>query len=102
MKIKILIGSFIGYFAAAIFNSLLLIIKETNPAVKTWLKVTFGHHWIGHGILTIIVFILVMLISLPIFKGEFNDKIAKIFLITFIILTLLSVFLIAGFYLSKL
>jgi len=34
-------------------------MKETNAGIKSWLKTTFGHHWIGHGILTILVFVLV-------------------------------------------
>ncbi len=27
-----------------------------------WLKTTFGHHWLGQGILTLLVFVLVTLV----------------------------------------
>lgn len=98
---RAVVSSTIGYIAAAIFNSLLVLVKETNKGVTAWLATTFGHHWIGHGILTLIVFILTTLISWFIFtnkKYESTDKVINRLTILLIVFTILSVAIIAGFY----
>ena len=34
---------------------MLVVVKEENKAVYNALKVAFGHHWVGHGIVTLIL-----------------------------------------------
>ena len=101
-KIKVAVGSVIGYAVTALFNGILVVIKETNTGVMNWLKITFGHHWIGHGILTILIFVFVTLIIMSVYKGELTDKLATKLIITVLVSTLLSVFIIAGFYMANL
>lgn len=102
-KIRIAVSSVIGYASAALFNGILVVIKETNTGVFNWLKTTFGHHWIGQGVLTILVFALVTLITMSAYKGnELTDKLSTKLVITTIISTLLSVFIITGFYITHL
>jgi len=50
-------GFGLAYAIAAIFNSLLMIAKESSEAVHDGLAAVFGHHWVGHGILDLIVFL---------------------------------------------
>ncbi|WP_225876094.1 hypothetical protein [Infirmifilum lucidum] len=93
------VSSIIGYIAAAMFNSILLVIKETNKSVFDWLKATFGHHWLGHGILTIAVFVLVTLLAwYAIRRYEPTDRDIGRLAILVVVFTALSVIIIAGFY----
>jgi small-conductance mechanosensitive channel len=101
-KSKLAFGSSVGYVITALFNAILVVAKESNEAFLTSLKTTFGHHWIGHGILVILVFIIATLILMTIYKGEFTDKTAKILTITIIVSTLLRFLIIAGFYITHL
>ena len=102
-KIKVAVSSVVGYASAALFNGILVVTKETNTGVFNWLKTTFGHHWIGQGILTILVFALVTLITMSLYKGnELTDKLSAKLIITTVVSTLLSIFIIASFYITHL
>ncbi len=102
-RVRLLIGAAIGYMPSALFNAILVVAKETNPALKGWLKTAFGHHWIGHGVLTLLVFIIATLIAIALYRGsEFTDKLSLRLTIAIIIITLASALIIAGFYLSAL
>ncbi len=46
----------LAFFIASIFSGALVIVKEENKAVYNALKAAFGHHWVGHGIVTLILF----------------------------------------------
>jgi hypothetical protein len=43
-RLGLFIGLVVGFAASSLFNALLVIIKETNKPVKSWLASTFGHH----------------------------------------------------------
>lgn len=101
---RIVIASIAGYVFAALFNAILVVAKETNENIESWLKITFGHHWIGHGILVILSFVLVTLLVYFAYskKVELEEKtITKLTILTLIV-TLLSVIIIAGFFASHL
>ncbi|MFA5072604.1 MAG: hypothetical protein WC539_01695 [Nitrospirota bacterium] len=51
-------GLGMAFFIASLFNALLIIVKENNPALKEWMQSLFGHHWTTHGIFVIIFFII--------------------------------------------
>jgi hypothetical protein len=98
-KGPIIFSSVIGYIVAAIFNAILVVIKETNKSVFNWLKVSFMHHWIGQGVLVIVVFIVVLLITMLVYKNiQFTDKLARRLGYMVVIATLISIIIIAGFY----
>jgi hypothetical protein len=65
-KSKLAFGSSVGYVITALINAILVVAKESNEAFQKSLATTFGHHWIGHGILVILVFMISTLISMPI------------------------------------
>lgn len=44
---------------SAVFITAITIIGELNPPIKNWLAETHGHHWVGKGIWTIILFVVV-------------------------------------------
>lgn len=42
----------------------IIIGADLVPALKNWLKETFFHHWIGKGVIAVIVFVISFLVSL--------------------------------------
>ncbi|MEB3755878.1 MAG: hypothetical protein GSR79_03355 [Desulfurococcales archaeon] len=98
MSLRVLVGSVIGYTTAALFNSVLFVLKESYEGVYLWLKDTFGHHWVGHGIVTLAVFIIVSLIGMSLFKGEeLEDNLASKMIASVVTSTILSLLIIMGF-----
>ena len=51
----------VGYGVAAavaiLCNTALTWVKEKNPAVNLWMKNLLGHHWITHGVLIVLLFL---------------------------------------------
>lgn len=52
----------LSYAIASLFNVLLVIVKENVPGVEDAMVAITGHHWVTHGLLDIIVFIVLGLI----------------------------------------
>lgn len=46
----------------SVFTALLVVAKESNEPLMTWMKTTSGHHWITHGIVTLALFVALGLI----------------------------------------
>lgn len=102
-KLSLLVGSVVGYIISALFNSFLVIAKETNEGIHEWLVSAFGHHWIGHGILVILVFILGTLVGMGIYRGEeLTDSLSQKLAMSVVAFTVISVLLIAGFFAAHL
>ncbi len=55
MKIKRTNSFILATIATVIFITLITIFAELLPALKEWLKSMFGHHWIGKGVLSIVL-----------------------------------------------
>ena len=99
-NIKLIFGGSIGYFIAALFNSILVILKESNESVEEFLVKTFGHHWVRHGILVIIVFIVFTFIGSLFYRGTGSTEgLVNKLIILIVIGTLLSLIIIIGFFL---
>lgn len=47
---------------ASMFTALLVVAKEMNAPLLSWMNATSGHHWVTHGILTLAVFVALGLI----------------------------------------
>ena len=47
----------VSYAITSIFNAILMIFKETYPAVQEGMVAITGHHWVKHGLLDVIVFV---------------------------------------------
>lgn len=56
-KIKLINSFSISASATVIFVVFITIISELVRPVKDWLTGTFSHHWIGKGILSLILFL---------------------------------------------
>jgi len=54
--------------AAMIFVTAITIVSDLYLPLKDWLKNTHGHHWVGKGIWTVILFLFFAVISYPLFK----------------------------------
>lgn len=88
-KFKIIHLTICGAIAAVIFITVITIAADLYLPLKEWLKNIFSHHWIGKGILSIVIFIVAVFIGwfLPITANE--DKLNKV-------LKLLSFSIISG------
>jgi hypothetical protein len=40
-----------------VFSTLLVIVKEMNPFIKTAMANALGHHWTSHGVVILICFV---------------------------------------------
>ena len=97
---RLAVGGTAGFFVAAIFNSILVVIKETNEGVHDWLVQVFSHHWLGQGILVILVFIVVTAIVYGVSKTEeLSESLSSKLIGTVVAGALLSYLIIAGFFL---
>ena len=102
-KTNLAVGSVVGYAVSVLFNSLLVLAKETGKGVEEWLVSTFGHHWVGHGMLVITVFVLGTLVGMGFYKGtELTERLSSKLTAVVIIFTLLGVVIIAGFNATRL
>ena len=90
-----------GFSAAVaiIFNTVLVLVKETYPAVKALLKALSGHHWTTHGIIVILVFIVCGLIFSRI--SSLNRIRATTLTAILLVSTVFAGFGIAGFFLFE-
>lgn len=54
----------------SLLTALLVVAKETNEALISWMKAVTGHHWITHGILTLAIFVTLGLILMQLNSKE--------------------------------
>ena len=50
-------GYGISYAITSILSALLVVLKESNEGVHGLLVAITGHHWVTHGLLNVIVFV---------------------------------------------
>jgi hypothetical protein len=50
-------GYGVSYAITSILSALLVVLKESNEGVHGLLVAITGHHWITHGLLDVIVFV---------------------------------------------
>jgi uncharacterized membrane protein len=80
----------------SVFNAVLVIIKEKNPAVLTGLKKMAGHQWTGHVLIVLVLFFVLGWVFAKAGVGQQSaNRVTKIVLAG----TLAGAFLIVGFYL---
>ena len=71
---KLVNGIIIGAISAVIFITLLTIIGELFPPLKTLLKDAHHHHWVGKGIWATILFVIVASVYYFIKKIDTSDS----------------------------
>jgi hypothetical protein len=99
------IDNFTGAFglsliAASFLNAALLILKEKNEAVMGAMKQAMGHHWITHGTIVIVLFIVLGFVFAAMKLGtKIDDKQMLRYIIWG---TIISGLIIAGYFFSNL
>lgn len=54
-----------AFAITAVISAVLVPIKELNSGVHQWMTALTGHHWVTHGMLELILFLLLALVLLP-------------------------------------
>jgi hypothetical protein len=88
----------LALIVAALSSAVLVVIKEVNPALKEWMKMLTGHHWVTHAVLTLSVFV-VLGIVLAQFEPARSGRVAAGLLATLIaVVVVTGSAIVAGFY----
>jgi hypothetical protein len=89
----------LSYAITSVISALLVILKETNEeTVLAWMKTATPHHWITHGIINIILFMVIgWALSMP-NSGQGLKISANALIGNIVAATLMSGLLIAGFF----
>jgi branched-subunit amino acid permease len=90
-----------GYSAAiiSVLSALLVILKEKNGAVMSAMQAATGHHWITHGSVVVVLFVV---LGLSLSRMGRHDPEAPAFngvAILILISTVISGLILAGFFL---
>ena len=88
-----------GAIVAIVFVVFATIFGELYSPFKNWLKETFNHHWIGKGIISIVIFYAIGFLGY-LHTPDSEDKLIKMLKIVFWI-ALIGVLTIIGFFLYE-
>jgi len=92
----------LSFAIASLFNALLVIVKEGNEdTVLEWMKAATGHHWITHGILNLIVFIVLGWALARVNDGQGVNIAGRTLVMTIVAALVISWLIIAGFFLIE-
>lgn len=99
-KINQLRSWIISAIIAILFVVTATIVGELYSPFKNWLKEMFYHHWIGKGVLSVVIFVLLGFI-LKMFTKENNEDAVSAALYVLFWISLISALSIIGFYLYE-
>ncbi len=54
----------LSFAITALLSAVLVIVKETNRGIFEWMAGLTGHHWVTHGILQLLVFVILGVVLL--------------------------------------
>jgi hypothetical protein len=89
----------IAAIVAIVFVTVATVLGELYKPFKNWLKETFYHHWMGKGIIAIVVFYALGFIGRA--KSKDTDEALVTILRAVFWITLIGVLAITGFYLYE-
>ena len=95
-----ILGSIFGTVASIVLVTALTIIAELKAPLKDWLKETFAHHWVGKGVLALIVFVLVLLIVRRSVTEVSESAVAKAIRVL-VIISALAALVLVGFFIFE-
>jgi uncharacterized Tic20 family protein len=52
----------VSYAITSLFNVLLVLVKENIPGIQPAMVSLTGHHWVTHGVIDVIVFVILGLV----------------------------------------
>lgn len=86
----------VSLVASIYFNMVLVVAKELFPALKDFMKAFMFHHWLGHGVLVLLFFVLC---SRLLSKTNINPNTVKVprYIVLGIIITTVGI---SAFYIS--
>lgn len=87
-----------SYAIASVLSALLVVLKERSGAVHDGLAAITGHHWVTHGLLSLIVFLVLGLVLSRIGSGM--RMTADVLIMIIVGATVLSGLIIVGYYLG--
>jgi len=67
---KTTVGFSLSAAVLIVFNTLLVIVKETSPPILAAMARATGHHWISHGIIVIGLFVVLGFVFSATVKSE--------------------------------
>src|SRR3990172_2358966 len=76
-KDKLVLSVIKSAIITIIFIALITIGADLYMPLKDWLKVTFSHHWVGKGILSAILFAVLIVIFNLVIKDSSIEKVTK-------------------------
>lgn len=54
----------LSFSITALLSAVLVVVKETNRGIFEWMAGLTGHHWVTHGVLQLLVFVILGVIFL--------------------------------------
>ncbi len=97
---KAMIADIYGAISAVVFVTAATIVGEFVPVFKNWLKTMFTHHWIGKGVLAVVVFWVVIYVSYKMIGRDSDEDLAKNFHLLSVIAAICA-FLLLGFFIYE-
>lgn len=91
-------GFGVSYAITSILSALLVVLKERSGAVHDGLAAITGHHWVTHGLLDLVVFLVLGLVLSRICSGM--RMTANVLIMIIVGATVLSGLIIVGYYLG--
>jgi uncharacterized membrane protein SirB2 len=90
----------LSFAITSVISALLVILKELNEeSILAWMKAATGHHWVTHGVVNLIVFIVLgWALSRP-NRGQGVKISANVLAMYIVGAVVISGLLIMGFYL---
>lgn len=76
-KLKLINSFAISASVTVIFIAVITIVSELEHSVKDWLAGTFSHHWVGKGILSLILFLVLALLLFFITREPKEEKVGR-------------------------
>jgi hypothetical protein len=86
----------------SILSALLVIAKEKNQALMSWMQALTGHHWITHGILVLALFVALGLVLANLKPIDSMGSKTNNLAVTIVTGIVLSGLILAGFFLAGL
>jgi hypothetical protein len=103
MNGKQLSGNTVGFGLSvaitSILSLLLVLIKETHPPVVDWMKNLTSHHWITHGLIDVVLFVLIGIILSRLGVGKGLAAKPKALVCLIVSAVVISFVVLSGFYL---
>jgi len=100
-KLKIIASFTLASIASILFLTFATIYSEFNKPFKDWLVLTFNHHWVGKGVLAVVIFFVVAILhwlaSLKMHPIAVDTKVRRA-LISLFIVSILATLVVIGFF----